>query len=189
MAVSQPMRRDAARSRAAILAAARELFGSGRDVPMSEIGRRAGVGQATLYRHFPDRAAIAAAVVDEQVSRLEEIAAAHADDPRAVLVVLEAFIDSVVTTHDLVGILRAESAQAPVLVGLRARVRSVLDAALERSREARLLRADVRTEDLVLTVNMLNGALTGVTAPPERRAAATRALDIALRGLVAGDRA
>ena len=44
-----PLRKDAARNRAAILDAARELFACGRDVPMYEIGRRAGVGQATLY--------------------------------------------------------------------------------------------------------------------------------------------
>jgi len=77
-----PLRKDAARSRAAILTAARELFSSGRDIPMYEIGRRAGVGQATLYRHFPDRAAIVAAISREHVERIEALAAEHEDDSR-----------------------------------------------------------------------------------------------------------
>ena len=42
-AAQATLRKDAARSRTAILDAARELFSGGRDVPMYEIGRRAGV--------------------------------------------------------------------------------------------------------------------------------------------------
>jgi AcrR family transcriptional regulator len=48
-----PQRKDAARNREAILDAGRDLMAVSRDFPMSEVARRAGVGQATLYRHFP----------------------------------------------------------------------------------------------------------------------------------------
>jgi AcrR family transcriptional regulator len=177
------VRRDAARSRAAILAAARELFAAGRDVPMYEVGRRAGVGQATLYRHFPDRAALAEAVVSEQVERLEAIAAADPADPGAVLAVLDAAVAAAVEIHDLVGILRADAALAPVLADLRARVRAVLAETLARSRPAGLLRDDVSADDLVLVLTMVNGALTGITTVRARRAAAGRAFELASRGL------
>src|SRR3954468_5571681 len=62
---AQPARRrDAQRNRTAILRAACEVMTSQRPVVgMPEIARRAGIGQATLYRHFPDRSALAAGVI------------------------------------------------------------------------------------------------------------------------------
>ena len=178
-----PLRKDAARSRAAILTAARELFSAGRDVPMYEIGRRAGVGQATLYRHFPNRAAIVAAISREHVERIEAIAAEHEENSRAILIVLDAAADMLVRIHDLVGILREDATLAPVLDELRQRMRVVLGATLDRSRASDLLRDDLRADDLLLVLNMINGALTGIASSAERTTAATRALDLAVHGL------
>ena len=178
-----PLRKDAARSRAAILTAARELFSAGRDVPMYEIGRRAGVGQATLYRHFPNRAAIVAAISREHVERIEAIAAEHEENSRAILIVLDVAADMLVRIHDLVGILREDATLAPVLDELRQRMRVVLGATLERSRASDLLRDDLRADDLLLVLNMINGALTGIASSAERTTAATRALDLAVHGL------
>jgi len=177
------LRKDAARSREAILAAARELFSSGRDVPMYEIGRHAGVGQATLYRHFGDRSAIVAAISREQVERIERVAAEHAQDERAIVIVLEASAEMLACIHDLVAILRDEATLAPVLAELRERMRNVLEFALARSRPSAVLRADVEADDLVLVLNMVNGALGGVAASAERSAVAARALALALDGL------
>jgi AcrR family transcriptional regulator len=178
-----PLRKDAARSRAAILTAARELFSAGRDVPMYEIGRRAGVGQATLYRHFPDRAAIVAAISREHVERIEAIAAEHEENSRAILIVLDGAADMLVRIHDLVGILREDATLAPVLDELRQRMRVVLGATLDRSRASDLLRDDLRADDLLLVLNMINGALTGIATTAERTTAAARALDLAVHGL------
>src|ERR1700761_6458088 len=72
------LRKDAKRNRVAILDAARELFAESGDVAMSEVARRAGVGQATLYRNFPDRSALAAEVLSEHVERVAAIAGEHA---------------------------------------------------------------------------------------------------------------
>ncbi|NJP99827.1 TetR/AcrR family transcriptional regulator [Streptomyces zingiberis] len=50
------LRADALRNRERIVAAARELFVEhGAEIPLDEVARRAGVGNATLYRHFSDR--------------------------------------------------------------------------------------------------------------------------------------
>ncbi|MEU8137749.1 TetR/AcrR family transcriptional regulator [Streptodolium elevatio] len=69
-------RADARLNRERIVAAAREVFAEdGPDASLNEIARRAGVGPGTLYRHFPNRRALAAAVVVERV----EILVAHAD--------------------------------------------------------------------------------------------------------------
>ncbi|MFE6049339.1 TetR/AcrR family transcriptional regulator [Kitasatospora sp. NPDC056446] len=54
-----PLRRDAQRNRDALLAAALDVFAElGLDAPIDLIARRAGVGNATLYRHFPTREAL-----------------------------------------------------------------------------------------------------------------------------------
>ncbi len=67
-------RADAARNRVRVLAAAERLFAAGdaRNVTMDEIAKEAGVGRATLYRRYPDVAAIATALLDEHERRLQE---------------------------------------------------------------------------------------------------------------------
>jgi AcrR family transcriptional regulator len=70
----QAERADAARNRRRVLEAADELFARhGADrVTMEEIARAAGVGKGTLYRRYPDRAAIAVALLDEHERALQE---------------------------------------------------------------------------------------------------------------------
>jgi AcrR family transcriptional regulator len=182
--IEQPLvRKDAVRSREAILAAARELFSAGREVSMSEIARRAGVGQATLYRHFADRSMVVAALASEHIERIEAIAAEHHDDERALIIVLRAATDMLVSLHDIVGLLREDAQLAPVLHALRERMRTVLDGALRSSRHRERVRDDVQVGDLVLVLNMVTGALNGVAQAPDRAAAARRALELALDGI------
>ncbi|HEX2312407.1 MAG TPA: helix-turn-helix domain-containing protein [Thermomonospora sp.] len=67
-------RADAARNRARILEAAARLFAEkgAPNVTMDDIARAAGVGRGTLYRRYPDRAAIAVALLDEHERALQE---------------------------------------------------------------------------------------------------------------------
>ena len=72
--VARSPRADAARNRAAILAAATELFAAhgAAAVSMDAIAERAGVGKPTLYRHFGDRAGLAHAVFEERERAFQE---------------------------------------------------------------------------------------------------------------------
>src|SRR5690606_38652066 len=58
--------------------AAEQLFSEqGYDVPLSAVARAAGVGQGSLYRHFPTRQDLAAAVVARSMDRLRRLVAEH----------------------------------------------------------------------------------------------------------------
>src|SRR5436305_13281603 len=92
-------RKDAQRNREAILDAARELFAECVGVPLYEVARRAGVGQATLYRNFPDRRNLAAALLAEHMEQTEQLAAAHADDPDAFFVLLRNVVEIMARFH------------------------------------------------------------------------------------------
>ncbi|MBL7498418.1 helix-turn-helix transcriptional regulator [Frankia sp. CNm7] len=72
-ATGRRRRSDAARNIELLLAAARTLFDErGADVPLDEVARRAGVGNATLYRNFPSRGDLLVAVYSEEVDALCE---------------------------------------------------------------------------------------------------------------------
>jgi AcrR family transcriptional regulator len=76
----RPMRADARRNQEKLIDVARAAFGElGVDAPMDEIARRAGVGPGTLYRHFPTKDALLAAVyrrdVESMARRAEELSA------------------------------------------------------------------------------------------------------------------
>jgi AcrR family transcriptional regulator len=67
-------RRDAARNREAILAAAQRLFEreGPAAVSMERVAEEAGVGKGTIYRHFGDRASLATALLDAGERELQE---------------------------------------------------------------------------------------------------------------------
>lgn len=69
------LRADAARNRARIVAAAAEVFAErGLDASTAEIADRAGVGEATLFRRFPTKDDLIAAIIATQMDEALEIA-------------------------------------------------------------------------------------------------------------------
>src|SRR4029450_10126524 len=80
----RPLRLDARRNREAIVQAARQVFcDHGLEAPLEQIARQAGVGIATLYRRFPNRAALLDAVLGDTVQAHVDVAeqAVAMDDP------------------------------------------------------------------------------------------------------------
>src|SRR4051812_45755623 len=64
-------RRDAAANAERIIAAAAEVFAErGVDAPIPEIAARAGVGKATVYRNFPTKADLVAAIALDRMARI-----------------------------------------------------------------------------------------------------------------------
>jgi len=84
MSSTRPLRADAERNRARILAAAAEVFADrGLDVSLDEIAAHAGVGVGTVYRRFPDKDALIDALFEEKIDRAVELAdrALEIEDP------------------------------------------------------------------------------------------------------------
>ena len=87
------MRADARRNRDAIIAAARSVFEHDEQLRFDDFAARAGVGVGTLYRHFPTRQALAAAVYQGEVETLCEQAR---DSTRPAVESLSAFVHAFV---------------------------------------------------------------------------------------------
>ena len=62
-------RADALRNRAAILDVAAEVLAADPGASLAEVASRAGLGRATLYRHFASRDALLAAIREEVLAR------------------------------------------------------------------------------------------------------------------------
>jgi len=70
---ARPLRADAARNRARVLAVAYDTFAAeGLAVPIDEIARRAGVGAGTVYRHFPTKEDLYRAVIEDRINHIVE---------------------------------------------------------------------------------------------------------------------
>ena len=163
-----PRRRDAQRNREAILAAARELFAQGADVPMYEVARRAGVGQATLYRNFPDRRDLAAALLLEEMKHTEQLAADHAGDPDAFFVLLRNVVETIARFHALGELAREDACLGSALNLRRQRLRELLKEPLRDAKAAGTIRCDLTIDDVFLVVLMVRGAVDAADGPAAR---------------------
>lgn len=78
----QPRRRDAARNRERLLAAAAEVFAeAGASASLKDVADRAGLGVGTVYRHMPDKDAVIVALLRPQLEQLVTMAEAALGDP------------------------------------------------------------------------------------------------------------
>ncbi|MEU0280224.1 TetR/AcrR family transcriptional regulator [Streptomyces sp. NPDC088147] len=158
-------RADALRNRERIVAAAREMFVEyGADAPLDEIARRAGIGNATLYRHFADRYALVHAVVRsvmESVADQADRIAAEEPDP---FIALRRFVHA--AADERVGALcpmlsAAFDRERPDLDAQRVRLETVVEGLMERARQAGRLRTDVAVGDLMVALSQLTRPLPG----------------------------
>ncbi|MFC7885151.1 helix-turn-helix domain-containing protein [Streptomyces sp. NPDC057376] len=156
-----------ARNRAALIAAAREVFAEqGINAALSSIARRAGVGQGVLYRHFPDRAAVAAAVLEENVREVEQAAAAEGASFAMVLGVLSWHMTE---SAAFISVLHGANEAAGGSVG-PAYARELSDR-VEYALRTRIPDDHRLAEDanLMLAVGMVSGAVIGPTREDRER--------------------
>lgn len=150
-----PRRRaDAERSIAAILGAARDLFGSGANPSMSEIAQAAGVGRVTLYGHFSSRDALVEAVVAEAIATTDEMLNGLDLDHQAAdeaLVTLVRTSWSVLSTYRRLRTAAVTELGPQRLRALHARATNHVERLIDRGRDEGVLRTDLPRDWLVAT--------------------------------------
>src|SRR3984957_8613731 len=181
---TEPQRRkDAQRNREAILAAARELFADCADVPMYEVARQAGVGQATLYRNFSDRRNLAAALLVEHMQSTERLAAEHAGDPDAFFVLLRDVVETMARFYPIGELAREDACLGSELDRRRRGLAELMKEPLRDAKRAGTVRCDLTVDDVFLVVSMVRGGVDMADDRAGRAAAAARALALVLDGI------
>jgi AcrR family transcriptional regulator len=179
-------RRDAERNRAAILTAAREAFAeSGVGVGVDHIARRAGVGPATLYRHFASKGELVDAVLEQRAIALCETVEAsdEIEDPAAALRDLfHRVVDAQMRDRAFRDLLAWADAESVREVPALRKLGEMIGRIVERARGAGVLRADARIED-VLVLQMAFECVAGSAGRVAPRAM-HRLADIVVDGLL-----
>ncbi|WP_052849678.1 TetR/AcrR family transcriptional regulator [Streptomyces avicenniae] len=159
------LRADAVRNRERILTAAREAFVLyGADARLDEIARRAGVGNATLYRHFPDRDALLIAVVLDVNHRIIDDARRALEDDSDPFEALHGLVLSAAGERvgGLCPMLGGGAAlYAPDLAESSARMHETVQRLVDRAHASGQLRPDVDSGDILVAVGRLTSPVPG----------------------------
>ncbi len=150
-------RRDAAQNRTRILEAARAAVAESNDVPLNEIAKRAGVGQGTLYRHFPNREALLAEVYRRDVEELVVAASALLTGHQPVEA-LRHWLDRVIDYADIKrGVLAALEVAAWQDLAAHSHnpIEGALGHLLDAGKAAGSIRADVDAHGVLLLISYL----------------------------------
>lgn len=184
------VRVDATRNRQRIIVAARELVArDGPDVTMEALARRAEVAVGTLYRHFPTKNDLVAAVVEESVSRIADLAEAalqRISEGAAPGEEIKSLFRTVAAEHSSDRAIKQAAAALDVAVDVRldvlepgtplARAASALTGMLDAAKAVGVVDRSVTVDDLAMLLAQVPDDSTG--------AIRGRYLDIVLAGLI-----
>ncbi len=173
-------RKDVQRNRQRLVTAAREAFAElGPDVSLDEIARRAGVGPTTLYRHFPDKDDLVAAVLDDLIAAVHDTADSTADiaDP------LEAFRSMFTDSCDLSDaetetFLRLAATTPRAGAHAQRLITDLVEPVTTRLRDAGGLHAGITADDIAMFIRM--------TVAADGNAGRAKAVQVLLAGLTQG---
>jgi AcrR family transcriptional regulator len=177
-------RSDARRNRDAILAAALEAMTESSDASLNAIAKRAGVANATLYRHFPTREELILTVYQHEVQRLVDSADSLLQE-QAPIDALRSWVEGLaryaVTKHGLADALRMATTPGSDLssTGVYVAIVAALDRLLQANISAGTLRPGLDPEDVILAL----AGLWQLDPASDWRAQAERIYDIVLSGL------
>jgi AcrR family transcriptional regulator len=180
----KPLRKDAARNREKLLAAAVVLFAErGTEGSLEEVAKRAGVGIGTLYRHFPTRDALVEAAYRNEVAQLraaaDELLAEQPADA-ALEAWMARFVEYASAKRGMRDALHSiAGGGSDLFAETRGQVTEAVAVLLEAGAEAGTLRRDVEAEDVLRAM----GAIWMVADGDDFSEQAMRILRLVLDGL------
>jgi AcrR family transcriptional regulator len=157
------MRADAERNRERILVAARDVFSEhGLDASVADVAREAGVGKATVFRSYPTKDDLIAAIACDRVRWVEELVTIALEQPDAWSAFEDLLVDlahrhATDLTH-LEGL--ARETHAPLLAQARAAANAALRRLMEKAKEQGAMRADATPEDIRTLFKGVTHAMT-----------------------------
>jgi AcrR family transcriptional regulator len=165
--MSTQLRADAQRNLERVLDAAAELFAErGCDVSVDEIAQRAGVGHATVFRRFPTKDALIAAVVSKQIAELIAFLEGALDGEDAG----EAFRAFVWRAGELHAVNRGlqegftRCAEMSEVAEAKAELNTLVEQLIQRAQSAGALRSDIAADDVS---SLVGGAILGAADSPD----------------------
>jgi AcrR family transcriptional regulator len=154
---SRPLRRDALRNRELLIQSAREVFAvRGLEASMDDIAHHAGLGVGTAYRHFANKHDLAAAIFDNAVDEIVELAeqaTANPDPWDGLVTFLEAMLDAQTLNRALREILTA--IHEDDRDRHHARLTAPFEPLVQRAKADGVLRPEAEASDLSLIIVML----------------------------------
>ncbi|WHM39939.1 TetR/AcrR family transcriptional regulator [Streptomyces sp. BPTC-684] len=180
-----PLRSDAQRNRERILEVALAELTCSADAPLSTIAKKAGVGQGTFYRHFPNREALVLEVYRYEVQQVADTAAqllATRAPDRALREWMDRLAQYAMAKAGLADAMRKATARG-TLAGLgHGPVTAAVTLLLNANEEAGTIRPGVTPDDFVLAI----AGLWQIDPHGDWQARAGRLLDLVMDGLRAG---
>jgi len=182
----RPLRADAERNRAKILAAAAEVFATqGLDASLDDVAAAAGVGVGTVYRRFPDKDALIGALFDDavdEIAHLAHTAPSHGNSWDALVWFLEQALQRQCANRGLRDMMVNSNYGLDRMEQAKSRIKPAIGQLVERAQRDGYLRADVVDADFPIMEMMISflGNMTATVAPDFWR----RYLTIMLDGLV-----
>ncbi|MEO6090902.1 MAG: helix-turn-helix domain-containing protein [Umezawaea sp.] len=178
------MRQDARENRERILAAAEEVFGAhGAAGSTEDVARRADVGIATVFRHFPTKEELIEAALLRHFDHLTEQAhalTADADTAEAWRTLIRTMIRAGATKLALISVL-ADGGELPNSAAAASnRLKAAVGEALQRAQDSGAVRPSVTVEEVYLLIRGLAQASATTRTRPDTL---DRAIDVVLTGL------
>jgi AcrR family transcriptional regulator len=162
------LRADAQRNRERVLEVAQAVFATeGLDVPIDDIARRAGLGIGTLYRHFPTKQALFAAIVHDRMSRLADQATTLADDPdpaRAFFALVDLLAVELQRKKDFGQAITGIDMQE-IIAEAKARLRAAFTRLIERAQKVGAVRAELAYDDVLALVSAIQPSAYRAASP------------------------
>jgi AcrR family transcriptional regulator len=184
------MRQDARENRERILAAADAVFGAyGAAGSTEEVARRAGVGIATVFRHFPTKEELIEAALLRHFDQLTERAhalAAGSDPTVEWRTLVRAMIETGATTLTLASMLADREGLPGSATAASSRLKAAVSEALRRAQDTGAVRPSVTIEEVYLLIRGLAQASATMPARPDTL---DRAIGVVLTGLSPPDQA
>lgn len=177
------LRKDRARNREAILAAAEKLLADHSEASLTEIALEAGVSPATVYRQFSDRSQLLSTLMAAQLDLLEATVASWTLDGGSFERLLRLMAKEQARYQGVLTEVRRGAVEPAQIEGLTSRTVELFRAALTEAKAAKTVADEIGADDVILLLRMIDGLIAGESARPARERAAARGVAIVLDGI------